>query len=173
MLPIFSSHLLIALFRQLWNKRSQLSRRYLWVKLPFDGAPRLNFDWSMSSSLEDLQPVITCLNKSKRSWRGKASHYFAQTTECKLYTVFYCFACGHLPSHRSNKAVSDGAISFFLDHHVRTRVARVSYGTNTTVLYKKSDPEHIKRSASKVIDVDGSPKIKGIFDVLLPKVDPS
>jgi len=71
---------------------------------------------------------------------------------------------------RSNKAVSDGAISFFLDHHVRTRVAKVSYGTDFSVPYNRSDPEHLKRPASKFINADGSPFISGVFNVVLPKV---
>ena len=66
--------------------------------------------------------------------------------------------------------MSDGAISFFLDHHVRTRVAKVSYGTDFAVPYNKSDPEHLKRPASKFINADGSHFISGVFNVVLPKV---
>jgi len=71
---------------------------------------------------------------------------------------------------RRNNAVSNGAISFFLDHFVHTRVAKVSYGTKLKIPYDGLDPEHIKRSALKVIDVDGKPKLLGRFEVVLPKV---
>jgi hypothetical protein len=69
-----------------------------------------------------------------------------------------------------NKAVSDGAIAFFLDHYVHTRVARISYGAYVNVPYNKLDPEHVKRSASIFTHADGLPWLGGVFDVVLPKV---
>jgi hypothetical protein len=56
-----------------------------------------------------------------------------------------------------NKAVADGAVSFYLDHHVRTQIAKVTYGSRVTVPYVDSDPEHIRRAAQKFIDVDMLP----------------
>lgn len=69
-----------------------------------------------------------------------------------------------------NKAVSDGAISFYLDHYVRTRIAKVTYGSKVTVPYIDSDPEHVKRAALKFIDADGTPMLPHGFHVILPKV---
>lgn len=69
-----------------------------------------------------------------------------------------------------NKAVSDGAISFYLDHYVRTRVAKVTYGVELLVRYDEKDPEHVKRSASKFTHVDGTVKLRHGFRTVLAKV---
>ena len=69
-----------------------------------------------------------------------------------------------------NKAVSDGAISFYLDHFVRTRVSKITYGSFCHIPYNPYDPEHQSRSYNAFIDVSGDRKIGGVFDIILPKV---
>ena len=69
-----------------------------------------------------------------------------------------------------NKAVADGALSFYLDHSVRSRVSRFTYGIQCRVLYDINDAEHLQRSASSVISLGGDRRIPGGFDVILPKV---
>ena len=69
-----------------------------------------------------------------------------------------------------NKAVSDGAISFYLDHYVRTRVAKVTYGSKVSVPYRTSEVEHVKRSATVFTDVDGTFLLPGGFRTVLQKV---
>ena len=69
-----------------------------------------------------------------------------------------------------NKAASDGAISFYLDHVVRTRVSKVTYGSFFTPRYNASDPDHRSRSHEVFIGVSGEERINGAFDVILPKV---
>ncbi|PPQ92722.1 LOW QUALITY PROTEIN: hypothetical protein CVT25_013908 [Psilocybe cyanescens] len=56
-----------------------------------------------------------------------------------------------------NKAVADGAVSFYLDHFAQE-------SENMPM-----DPEHIARSAQKIIQVDGRTLISGAFNVILPK----
>ncbi len=69
------------------------------------------------------------------------------------------------------KAVSDGAISFYLDHFVRTRVSKLTYGTICRTLYNPSLPEHRERSAKVFITPSGERRIGlGAFEVILPKV---
>jgi len=41
-----------------------------------------------------------------------------------------------------NKAVSDGAVSLYLDHRVRSRISNVYYGVETGSAYIASDSEH-------------------------------
>ena len=74
-----------------------------------------------------------------------------------------------LPLFR-NKAVSDGAISFYLDHFVRTRVSKVTYGASCIGPYDSSDPEHVKRQGNTFMSVSGSKKIANLFSIILPKV---
>ena len=69
-----------------------------------------------------------------------------------------------------NKAVSNGAISFYLDHFVRTRVSKFAYGSFYSVQYDPSDPDHISRSHKVRIGTSGAKAISGSFGIILPKV---
>ena len=76
-----------------------------------------------------------------------------------------------LTSFYSNKAVSDGALSFFLDRFVRSRVSRVTYGTTMNHRYLPNNPDHRKRFSATYVDPNtGERAIRGAFDVILPKV---
>ncbi|KAG1852748.1 hypothetical protein F4604DRAFT_1591916, partial [Suillus subluteus] len=41
-----------------------------------------------------------------------------------------------------NKAIADGAVSFFIDHLVSSRVSRFTYGTEYSVPFNPFDVEH-------------------------------
>jgi len=69
-----------------------------------------------------------------------------------------------------NKAVSDGAISFYLDNYVRSRIAKVTYGLKVKRTYDVSNPEHVKRGSKAYTDVDGSLTLTDGFDPILSKV---
>ncbi|KAF9523668.1 hypothetical protein CPB83DRAFT_775024 [Crepidotus variabilis] len=73
------------------------------------------------------------------------------------------------PENRTNKAVSDGAISYYLDHHVRARMARYSYGDFICVLYDETDDGHLDRSTRLVTWQDGTKRIPDYFDVMIKK----
>jgi hypothetical protein len=90
--------------------------------------------------------------------------------EIRVYVFDLVTHCILDLTSRSNKAVSDGAISFFLDHYVRTRVAKVAYGTKISVPYNEHDQEHVKRLAFKTIGWDGFPRLEAAYDVFVPKV---
>ncbi|KAH6918429.1 hypothetical protein BKA70DRAFT_1087615 [Coprinopsis sp. MPI-PUGE-AT-0042] len=68
-----------------------------------------------------------------------------------------------------NKAVSDGAISFHLDHMVKTRVSKVAYGTFRQIEYEMDDPEHIKRKDKMKVMPSGRQLIPDAFATILPK----
>ncbi|KAG2016352.1 hypothetical protein CC2G_009524 [Coprinopsis cinerea AmutBmut pab1-1] len=73
------------------------------------------------------------------------------------------------PENHVNKAVSDGALSFYLDHFVTTRVSKVAYGTFCHIPYDSKDPEHVKRQSQTFISVSNSKRIGGFFQVVLHK----
>ncbi|TFK19368.1 hypothetical protein FA15DRAFT_674490 [Coprinopsis marcescibilis] len=73
------------------------------------------------------------------------------------------------PDSHVNKAVSDGAISFYLDHFVRTRVAKFTYGQFCTLKYNPQDPEHAQRSSDVFTSYAGEQRLSGSFDVILKK----
>ena len=66
--------------------------------------------------------------------------------------------------------MADGAISFYLDHHVSARIARRAYGVGCVVDYDAKDAEHRRRSSSIYISVAGDKILPDAFDVILPKV---
>ncbi|KAH9485825.1 Heat shock 70 kDa protein 12A [Psilocybe cubensis] len=76
------------------------------------------------------------------------------------------------PDSHVNKAVADGAISFYLDHFVGARVSKHAYGTNYAAVFQPNNPEHIARMSQKFVASDGRVLISGAFDVILPKACP-
>jgi len=75
----------------------------------------------------------------------------------------------HRPENHINKAVSDGAISFFVDHFVSTRVSRFMYGVSARRTYDALDAEHRKRVGKLFIDASGTQKLDEHFSVILAK----
>jgi hypothetical protein len=73
------------------------------------------------------------------------------------------------PENHVNKAVSDGAISFYLDHFVRTRVSKITYGNFCHIPFDATQPDHQQRVAKTFISVSGNKRISDSFDVILPK----
>ncbi|KAF9526169.1 hypothetical protein CPB83DRAFT_908573 [Crepidotus variabilis] len=73
------------------------------------------------------------------------------------------------PENNVVKAVSDGAVSFYLDHFVRTRVAKVTYGIKKNTVFDPSDPEHQTRSTQMYVDKEGTRRLKGAFAAILIK----
>jgi hypothetical protein len=71
-----------------------------------------------------------------------------------------------------NKAVADGAISFYIDHYVHTRVSKFDYGQFSNVRYNPQNPEHVARYRDSYVSLSGERNIKNSFSVILPKVDP-
>ena len=72
--------------------------------------------------------------------------------------------------HHRNKAVSDGSVSFSLDHHVKARVTKLAYGKNTSILYNPRDPDHVSRQLKVFRDNDGRRFLPSLFSLLLAKV---
>ncbi|KAG1856935.1 hypothetical protein C8R48DRAFT_718351 [Suillus tomentosus] len=73
------------------------------------------------------------------------------------------------PDAHANKVVADGAVSFYIDHLVSSRVARVTYGIECKRQYNFQDPEHLARQHKAVIDVDGKTYIHEQFESILLK----
>ena len=111
-------------------------------------------DWLFSKVYESLTPLgINIVRPENHVWVffGSIWHY--------LFKDFF-----------RNKAVSDGAISFYLDHFVETRVSKFTYGTFCEISYNPNDPDHQSRSQLAFTDIYGAKVIDGSFDIILPKV---
>ncbi|KAK7032185.1 hypothetical protein VNI00_013359 [Paramarasmius palmivorus] len=68
-----------------------------------------------------------------------------------------------------NKAVADGAVSFYLDHCVAARISRFTYGTECCTTFNPADPQHQKRANTIFLQASGGRAIPNVFDVILPK----
>ena len=86
-----------------------------------------------------------------------------------VFLLIYLDLQVRLDSSR-NKAVSDGAISFYLDHFVRTRVSKLTYGDFCHIPYDPNDPSHVARNTNTFMSISGSKRISDYFDVILPIV---
>ncbi|KAF6743411.1 hypothetical protein DFP72DRAFT_933565 [Ephemerocybe angulata] len=73
------------------------------------------------------------------------------------------------PDTHVNKAVADGAISFYLDHRVGSRMSRFTFGVNCHVPYNPSDEDHRVRSITSWLSPSGARRLPGYFSVILPK----
>ncbi|CAA7260296.1 unnamed protein product [Cyclocybe aegerita] len=73
------------------------------------------------------------------------------------------------PDSHTNKAVADGAISFYIDHFVSARVGKLSYGITASIPYNPTDLEHALRDRFTCVDFAGTRRVNGAFDVILPK----
>ncbi|PBK65408.1 hypothetical protein ARMSODRAFT_940355 [Armillaria solidipes] len=73
------------------------------------------------------------------------------------------------PDSHVNKAVADGAVSFYLDHVVSARVSKCCYGVNASVSYDATKPDHITRRHKAFLHVTGELFLDGHYDTILPK----
>lgn len=76
-----------------------------------------------------------------------------------------------LPTTNRNKAVADGAVSYYVDHFVAARISRHTFGKSCYVKYDPTDSEHLQRSSTVFVDDDGNEEcIPNVFAPVLEKV---
>ncbi|KAJ7157455.1 hypothetical protein C8R46DRAFT_1178680 [Mycena filopes] len=73
------------------------------------------------------------------------------------------------PDSHVNKAVADGAVSFYLEHYVSARVSKHTYGIECITEYISTNAEHRVRSHTSFQDVAGVLVIPKMFSVILNK----
>ncbi|KAF6748632.1 hypothetical protein DFP72DRAFT_971163 [Ephemerocybe angulata] len=74
------------------------------------------------------------------------------------------------PDSHVNKAVSSGAVSFYLDSLVSSRVARLTYGSSAYEVYDSTNTNHVKRGHKvRVNATSGEPCLDDAFAVILAK----
>ena len=69
-----------------------------------------------------------------------------------------------------NKAVAVGAVSYYIDHYVTSRMARYTYGTCCSIPFIPWRPSHMARIEDVTPGFDGSPMLEGYFAKILQKV---
>ncbi|PBK86333.1 hypothetical protein ARMGADRAFT_1086505 [Armillaria gallica] len=73
------------------------------------------------------------------------------------------------PDSHVNKAVADGAVSFYLDHAVTARVSPFNYGVTVCTAFDGLDTEHVSRRTQMFVDPSGVRRLAGQYDVILAK----
>ncbi|SJL14053.1 uncharacterized protein ARMOST_17506 [Armillaria ostoyae] len=73
------------------------------------------------------------------------------------------------PDSHVNKAVADGAVSYYIDHAVNARMSRYNLGGKEFTSYEKSMSEHRRRSDKAYVAANGELSLGDQFDAILPK----
>ncbi|KAI0708754.1 hypothetical protein C8T65DRAFT_740136 [Cerioporus squamosus] len=73
------------------------------------------------------------------------------------------------PDTHTSKAVSEGAVSFYLDRFVSARVIRTTYGVACNHDYVPNDPEHATRTLWRIIRPSGRVVLPNGFSPILTK----
>ncbi|KAK2464382.1 hypothetical protein APHAL10511_003529 [Amanita phalloides] len=73
------------------------------------------------------------------------------------------------PDAYLNKAVSEGAASFSIDHAVTSRVARYTYGIKYRCDFDADKPDHIERRHTCIEELDGTLLVRNAFSPILIK----
>ncbi|KAF8917493.1 hypothetical protein CPB85DRAFT_1374267 [Mucidula mucida] len=73
------------------------------------------------------------------------------------------------PDTQTSKAVADGAIGFYCDHHVSARVAKFMYGVEYLRAFDPKDPGHLARK-DRLTELPSGPKLLAdAFDCILAR----
>ncbi|RPD70094.1 hypothetical protein L226DRAFT_256752 [Lentinus tigrinus ALCF2SS1-7] len=73
------------------------------------------------------------------------------------------------PDTHTSKAVSEGAVSFYLDRFVSARLIRTTYGVSCNHDYVPNDPEHATRTLWRIIRPSGRVVLPNGFSPILTK----
>lgn len=73
------------------------------------------------------------------------------------------------PDSQTSKAVADGALGFYCDHHVSARVSRFMYGVEYLREYDPNDSEHVTRK-DRLCELPSGPRLlPDAFDCILAR----
>jgi hypothetical protein len=108
------------------------------------------------------------LSEVQRSLKPFRLNIFRPDTRVYVHVIDDYNSFSHLTN--SNKAVSDGAVSFHLNNIVRSRISKVAYGVRIVPNYDSANPEHLKRSSSMYQAFSGTYHIPSGFSNILPAV---
>lgn len=94
----------------------------------------------------------------------------SQTSVAALYTFLQITPLNsHLYDLRS-KAVADGAIGFYCDHHVAARMSKFMYGVEYLREFDPQDPDHVARK-DRLCELPSGPRLLAdAFDCILARV---
>ena len=65
--------------------------------------------------------------------------------------------------------MADGAVLYYLDDNVHSRVSKLTYGVFCNTLYEPSLPDHREREGKKITTIAGELRIPNFFGIILKK----
>ncbi|KAJ7773387.1 hypothetical protein B0H16DRAFT_1766560 [Mycena metata] len=71
------------------------------------------------------------------------------------------------PDSQTSKAVCDGAVGFYVDHHVSVRMSKAFYGVEFLRTFDPEDPEHVARESTLTELPSGPRLLPDAFDCIL------
>ncbi|KAJ7274319.1 hypothetical protein B0H12DRAFT_1199638 [Mycena haematopus] len=71
------------------------------------------------------------------------------------------------PDSQTSKAVCDGAVGFYVDHHVSVRMSKAFYGVEFLRAFDGEDPEHVSRESTLCELPSGPRLLPDAFDCIL------
>ncbi|KAJ7170801.1 hypothetical protein C8R43DRAFT_875680 [Mycena crocata] len=75
----------------------------------------------------------------------------------------------HRPDSQTSKAVCDGAVGFYVDHHVSVRMSKAFYGVEFLRTFDPEDGEHVARESTLVELPSGPRLLPDAFDCILKR----
>ena len=160
--PLFNASLILSK-----NNRERLIRKFtvsISYLLSTHGGNSILLIDSMSFLWEDLLLATGSTRKFLKLWKSR-SPWLPCVRTVKLHCTFDTSLTNFFIS---NKTVADGAISYYIDHFVQTRVSKLTYGCEGSIEYDSRNPEHQKRPTFS--SVSGVQRIYLVFHVILSEV---
>lgn len=145
---------------------SHVDRRLLIITLGID---------ALYSSI--LQHIVLVGGFAASDWLYQCTHnVLSKLGYIVLRPDYYVWANFQPPSPpfmsdspRRNKAVSDGAIHFYLGHNVHARRSKIALGADVDILYEPRNSSHIARLQNSRLNAAGE-RVLASFWTLLQKV---
>lgn len=166
--------------------RSQNDPQFIKFGSTRDNEPETNIRYGqLKLSGHDVaqffEPSITCVVNAVREQRRNAHKPFSHVVLVGGFASsdwLYDNVREHLepegfsvirPENHLNKAVADGAMSFYIDHCVRTRVSKFTYGQFSNTKFDPHNAEHQRRTHDTYVSLSGQKNIRNNFSIILPK----
>ncbi len=90
------------------------------------------------------------------------NHTSVKTSFCHEYLLKFDF--------HSNKAVAEGAVSYYLQRFVSVRMARLTYGSSCCIDFDEADAEHHIRRGNIYYRASGEAVLPDAYTVMITKV---
>lgn len=68
--------------------------------------------------------------------------------------------------------MAEGAVSYYLNHWVKSRVSKYTFGVPCSVRFREEEEEHTRREHTTFLSPSGLRYLPGAFETILQRVSP-